>query len=576
MSTMQTDLQSSLSAIRKNQAEDVAKKKAAQLGVAYISLQQFPVSQEAVALIPLEDAHRLRLIAFFFDGDNVHIATTHPETSEVKNYCEEIAKNLSAKLTLYLISDNGFDEAVTMYERLPKTRNVVSGVEITQDDLLKFSGILTSFSALQEKVASLNMSDLVVMIIAAALEGGASDIHAEAGMRDGVVRLRIDGILHEVVRIPSHTMKKMVDRLKLASKLKINITDKPQDGRFTIQLKEGNVDVRVSVLPTEYGESMVMRLLRPGSIALTFEDLGLLGKSYVILKQQIVRPNGMIITTGPTGSGKTTTLYAILRFLNKESTKIITLENPVEYKLEGIAQSGIDESKDYTFAKGLKSLLRQDPDVVMVGEIRDLETADVAIQAALTGHLMLSTIHTNSAAGSVPRFLGMGVKPFLLPPSLNAVIGQRLVRRLCQSCKVATPLDSAIVEKVLLILAVLPKDAGYEIDLSSPIFYTAPGCATCMGLGYKGRVGIYEVFTMNKDMAKEIESGVISEYRLQALAEQQGMVTMAQDGLVKAAMGLTSVEEVLKVAEQKSVDEQLKLRQDEVHDIDGTKTVDSE
>lgn len=553
------DLASSLAAIRKNQAEDKAKKAAAEMGVPYISLKDFPVAQEAVAMIPEADAKKFKLMSFFYDGGNLYIASPQPDNEETKAYAEKMAKDKTAKLEIYMASEEGFAEGIKMYARLPKTVKVKGGVEITAEDVAKYSGDLSSFEALQEKIEGMNMTDLVIMIVATGLESGASDIHVEAGEKVGVVRLRMDGVLHEAFRIPREIMDKLAGRFKLVAKLKINIKNIPQDGRFTINLPDGKTEMRVSSMPTAFGESIVMRILRPGSISLKFEELGLIGKSYDRLKEQITRPNGMIITTGPTGSGKTTTLYAILSFLNDEETKIITLENPIEYKLEGIAQSGVDSEKGYSFQQGLRSILRQDPDVVMVGEIRDLETADVAIQAALTGHLMISTIHTNSAAGAIPRFLSMGVKPFLLPPALNAIIGQRLVRRLCSECKVADQPDEETLAKIKSIFSKLPEDHGYtEVDFEKPTFMgpgAVKGCKKCMGLGYKGRVGIYEVFLMNKSMAAEVEKESVSEYQMQELAEKNGMVTMAQDGLVKAALGLTSIEEIFAVAEQKSVTE---------------------
>ena len=284
-----------------------------------------------------------------------------------------------------------------------------------------------------------------------------------------------------------------------------------------------------------------MRLLRSTAVGLKFEDLGLRGRAYEQLKQEIGRPNGMIITTGPTGSGKTTTLYAILNTLNNPETKIITLEDPVEYKLAGVAQSQIDASKDYTFATGLRSILRQDPDVVMVGEIRDLETADIAIQAALTGHLVLSTIHTNSAAGAIPRFLAIGAKSFLLAPGLNAMIGQRLVRKIHEECKEEVKLDDEMMKKVKLILGALQSGTHK--------FYRGRGCTKCFNLGYKGRIGIYEVMVMNKEIEEVILSGKVSEYVMQEIGIKNGMVTMVQDGLLKALDGITTVEEVFSVAE---------------------------
>jgi type II secretory ATPase GspE/PulE/Tfp pilus assembly ATPase PilB-like protein len=307
-----------------------------------------------------------------------------------------------------------------------------------------------------------------------------------------------------------------------------------------------------------------MRILHSGSKGVTFDELGLRGDAHARLKKEISRPNGMIITTGPTGSGKTTTMYAVLRTLNKPGVKIITLEDPVEIKMEGINQSQVDSSHDYTFAKGLRSLLRQDPDICMVGEIRDLETAEIAIQAALTGHLILSTIHTNSASGTIPRFLSMGVKPFLLAPALNSVIGQRLVRKICEHCQEEYTPEAEIMERIIKSLQTLPeaekgrvsKDGtrhdsveSKNVDLKKLKFFRGKGCEQCSGLGYKGRVGIYEIFTMNKEIEQAILSSEVSEYVIQELAVKSGMVTMVQDGLLKALDKITTAEEVFRVIE---------------------------
>jgi type IV pilus assembly protein PilB len=281
----------------------------------------------------------------------------------------------------------------------------------------------------------------------------------------------------------------------------------------------------------------------------TFDQLGLRGDAFNRLKREVQRPNGMIITTGPTGSGKTTTMYAVLRTLNKPGVKIITLEDPVEIKMDGINQSQVDPTHDYTFAKGLRSILRQDPDICMVGEIRDLETAEIAIQMALTGHLMLSTIHTNSASGAIPRFLSMGVKPFLLAPSLNSVIGQRLVRRICESCIEEFVLEPELLERVQKVFETLPEVEKKNITINNLQFYKGKGCAACSGLGYKGRIGIYEIFIMDKEIEGIILGDQVSEYQIQDIAVKNGMVTMVQDGLLKALDKITTVEEVFRVTE---------------------------
>jgi type II secretory ATPase GspE/PulE/Tfp pilus assembly ATPase PilB-like protein len=282
---------------------------------------------------------------------------------------------------------------------------------------------------------------------------------------------------------------------------------------------------------------------------LEFEQLGVLGQAKEDLLREVERPNGMIITTGPTGSGKTTTLYAILNKLNTEETKIITLEDPVEYKLKGINQSQIDHSKGYSFADGLRSILRQDPDIVMVGEMRDLETADTAINAALTGHLVISTIHTNSAAGAVPRFLAMNVKPFLLAPALNVIMGQRLVRRVCEKCKEELKVDEKDMKRISKLLAEIPEDHPDRPDTSNMKFVKGKGCDACNGLGYKGRIGIYEIMAMTPEIEKIILGGKVSEFDMKKIAVENGMLTMVQDGINKALQGITSIEEVFRVSE---------------------------
>ena len=515
----------------------------------YIAFKGFPVSPEAIAFLPQEQAQKLQAVCFFSSGNDFRIGAVNPALPELKEAMFQIEERTHGKGALYGISQASFEYAFALYDKLPKFRPATKGVAISQDDLKKFGEEFQSFSELQERLKGVSVTDMVTLLIAASMQSKSSDMHIEAEEAGIAVRFRIDGILHAVATLPKSDWPKIISRIKLLSGLKINIADKPQDGRFTISVSEGKVEVRVSTIPTAYGESVVMRLLRSTAVGLKFEDLGLRGRAYEQLKQEIGRPNGMIITTGPTGSGKTTTLYAILNTLNNPETKIITLEDPVEYKLAGVAQSQIDASKDYTFATGLRSILRQDPDVVMVGEIRDLETADIAIQAALTGHLVLSTIHTNSAAGAIPRFLAIGAKPFLLAPGLNAMIGQRLVRKIHEECKEEIVLDAATMKRAQDILGTLSTPDTRHLKPETSKFYHGRGCAKCFNLGYKGRIGIYEVMIMNKEIEEVILSGKVSEYVMQEIGIKNGMITMVQDGLLKALDGITTVEEVFSVAE---------------------------
>ncbi len=501
-------------------------------------------------LIGEEDAKKFLIVCFLETAETVKLATVDHTKEGLNEFIKAFGERQHRKVELFLISQASFDSVMKLYAQIPKIKPHVAGVQITQEDLDRYIGDeYSDIRKLNDLLAKANMSDIVTIVIAVAFQTRSSDIHIEAEEKDVKARLRIDGILHDIAILPHEVWAKLISRIKLLSGLKINIADRPQDGRFTIFLRDDKVDVRVSTLPTSYGESVVMRLLRSSSAGLGFEQLGLSEYAGKQMKKEIDKPNGMIITTGPTGSGKTTTLYAILNYLNSPELKIITLEDPVEYKLGGISQSQIDTEKGYTFAGGLRAILRQDPDIVMVGEIRDLETAEIAINAALTGHLVLSTIHTNSAAGAIPRFLAMGAKGFLLAPSMNAMIGQRLIRKLCQACKVEQQLDAETFGRVKGLLENISPTSGIKADLSNPKFYTSKGCNECHGIGYKGRLGIYEVLPMIKEVEEIILSESVSEYKLQEVAIAHGMITMVQDGLLRTLDGTTSVEEVFSVAD---------------------------
>ena len=529
--------------------ESLTAAQAQQLGLAYIDLSKFPVSAEALRAVPEKIATEKGIVCFYFTPEELRVGVIEP-TDEVSEFLYQLGERFHATVQPYLISVHSLEHVLNLYANLPVVKPVTKDINITDEELEKYGVGINSLSTLQESFQKVSITDIVTLIVASALKVGSTDIHVEAEENDVAVRYRIDGVLHEVAKLPKEQWKKFISRLKLLAALKINVTDRPQDGRVTLKLSSGSLDVRVSTLPTIHGESVVMRILHSGSKGVTFDELGLRGSAYEVLKKEIERANGMIITTGPTGSGKTTTMYAVMRYLNKPGVKIITLEDPIEIKMEGINQSQVDPSHDYTFAKGLRSILRQDPDICMVGEIRDLETAEIAIQSALTGHLMLSTIHTNSASGAIPRFLSMGVKPFLLAPALNSVIGQRLVRKICTSCVEEDVLSPEIMEKVKGILAAVPEAERQGIDLQNLHFYKGGGCEACSGLGYKGRIGIYEIFIMNKEIEGVILSSKVSEYTIQEIAVKNGMVTMVQDGILKALNKTTSISEVFRVAEE--------------------------
>jgi type II secretory ATPase GspE/PulE/Tfp pilus assembly ATPase PilB-like protein len=548
--------------------EEVTREAADKLGYSYINLKGFPISPEAMGIIAEEEARSQKVVCFFKTDDEIRLGAVDPDSDGIKKIVAALADEFRANGVVYKISMLSLNAALKLYAKIPHPRKLVSGIEITEADLNRFKNEMGSFRDLNDKLQHISMTDMFTVIMAGAIKANASDVHIEAEQEDVKVRFRIDGVLYDVAVVPKKLWPQIINRAKLIARLKINVVDAPQDGRFTIYLTDEFVDVRVSTVPSAYGESIVMRLLMSSAAALTLDDLGLVGVGFDIMKKEIGRPNGMILTTGPTGSGKTTTLYAVLKKLKTPEKKIITLENPIEYRIDGITQSQVEASDEaegdktdirkmlaagagsakrhYNYSTGLRAVLRQDPDIVMVGEIRDHETAEIAIQAALTGHLMLSTLHTNSAAGAIPRLLSMEVKPFLLAPAMNVVIGQRLVRRVCPDCKEEYTPDPEIIKKVKEVLATLPDDKR-PADSQTLKFFKGKGCPTCSNIGFKGRVGIFEILTMNEEIEKLILTGQVSEFQIQKIAKDHGMLTMLQDGILKAVQGIISAEEVLEV-----------------------------
>lgn len=539
-----------MSEIRLAEDEKVAETKAQQVSLPYVELATISILPEAISLLNETVAITQRLVCFVRNQSSIKLAAEDPTNPAIKQIVQHLTDQ-GYQVELYLVSAHGIDQALQFYRSIPKVRKIKLGVSVSSKDLEEFKGQFSSFADLAKRIRTVSLTKLVAFIIASALEGRASDIHIETEEAGVKIRFRIDGILHDIVELPSAIWEKLDSRIKLLANLKMNVKSKPQDGGFSIDREKDKVDVRVSVIPTNFGESIVLRLLMSSSTAISFDDLGLRGKAYSDLERELRKPNGMIITTGPTGSGKTTTLYAALNQLNDEETKIITLEDPIEYKLAGVNQSQVHTDDGYTFAKGLRSILRQDPDVIMVGEIRDLDTAETAINAALTGHLVISTLHTNSAAAAVPRLLSMNVKPFLLAPALNAIMGQRLVRRICSACKTEAEIDNQTMSEVIAVLSKLTPESGEKNRTQNPAqlkFYKGKGCTECHGIGYHGRIGIYEIMAMTPEIEKLILSGQVSEFQIQEQAITKGMVTMLQDGLLKALEGITTVDEVFRVA----------------------------
>jgi len=533
-----------LSDIDIKRKEQEAQAQAGFLNLPYIDLKGFPITPEAISLIPKTEADKLKVVGFFLQKKQARLGAVNPEDKEVEVLSQRIAEESNYKVNIYKISEFSFGKALKFYETLPKIIKTKPGLEITETVLEKFKSQIKKVSDLKPLLKKVSTTDLVALIIAGGVSFRASDIHIEAE-EDGVkIRYRIDGVLNNVAIFDNALWEKALSRIKLLAGLKLNVKAKPQDGRFTIFLTKEQIDVRAATLSTAYGEGVVMRLLMSSAASLKLEGLGLRQEDHVILSEAIKKVNGMILTTGPTGAGKTTTLYAILNELNSPDKKVITLEDPIEYKLKGINQSQVNPDKGYTFANGLRALVRQDPDILMVGEIRDLETAEIAIDAALTGHLVVSTLHTNNAPAAIPRLLSLGVKPSLLGSALNLVIAQRLVRRLCPDCKEETKLDAKTKTKIKKYLSNLPKN--FKLDLDNAKFYTPKGCKKCSSFGYHGRVAIMEILVINKKI-QDILKDDTTEKQITDIAIESGMLTMAQDGLLKATEGTTSVDEVFRV-----------------------------
>ena len=532
--------------IKLKEEEKQTEVKAIKIKMDYINLFGFPISPEALVLIAEEEAREIKTVCFFYDGTNIRVGCTE-YTAQVEEEISRLKEIYFSNVKPYLISNSSFNYALEFYKSIPKTKKYESGVEISEANLEKFKEAINSYKSLNDKINDVNITDVVTLMLATAIKVGASDIHIEAEENGVVIRLRIDGVLQDAALISREKWHKITTRLKILAKVKINIENKPQDGRYTIHLKDKNIDVRCSFLPTAFGESVVMRLLNSSVATLEFEGLGIRPEIMAQLQREIGKPNGLILTTGPTGSGKTTTLYSIINKLNKPGTKIITLEDPIEYQMPGINQSQVDGKHGYSFSDGLRSILRQDPNIVMVGEIRDLETAEIAVQASLTGHLVLSTLHTNDAAGVIPRLIDIGVKPYFLSPSINAVIGQRLVRKLCPYCQEVHEPSIEEKEQLNKILAVISPKANLNIPAALPVLHKAgPGCEKCSFIGYKGRIGIYEIFTMD-DKIKQLTAENAPSFKILQQAIENGMITMLQDGVLKVLEGMTSLEEIYRV-----------------------------
>ncbi|MDP3093829.1 MAG: GspE/PulE family protein [bacterium] len=425
------------------------------------------------------------------------------------------------------------------------SKKITDKIEISRSNQSEKIKNVPGFSKIVSQYSDKNVSQLLEIIFIGAIDLDASDVHFEVEENQVKIRLRIDGVLQDLVNISLDDYRSLVSRLKLVSGIKLNVSDRPQDGRFSIVDANCEIEVRSSTLPSEYGESIVLRVLNPKSL-ISLEQLGLRNDLLETFRREIARPNGMIIVTGPTGSGKTTTLYAFLKEVQNPGVKIITIEDPIEYRLEGISQTQVEPDKGYDFASGLRAIVRQDPDIILVGEIRDLETANIALQAALTGHLVFSTLHANDAAGTVARLMDLGVKPPSIASAINSVVAQRLVRKVCPKCRELKVIPSQVLEEIDLSLQNLPKEIKISPLAKETKIPFAKGCEDCGFTGYRGRLGVFETMTIDAEMDRFIQTKPPTS-SVKNLAVKKGLITMYQDGLIRVLEGLTTVEEIKRV-----------------------------
>lgn len=515
------------------------------LSVPFVSLKGRDIRRDILNLIPSPVANANSVIAFDKNEKEIFLAMTDPTDLQTAEF---IRRKIGLEPKIHITTFSDLKDALHRYHvGLEEEMKIIQEKE-DEDDT----------GDLKKAAEELPIINIVGSILEHAVYEGASDIHIEPNEKELAIRYRIDGILKLVMNLPKNFQSGIVARIKILANLKIDEHMIPQDGRFKIQTQSEKMAFRVSIIPVYDGEKIVMRLLPEGAKPLTLEQLGFLPSVKKVVENAIKKPNGMILVTGPTGSGKTTTLYSVLGILNQPGVNISTIEDPIEYRIQGINQSQINPKVGFTFATGLRAFLRQDPNIIMVGEIRDQETAEIAVHAAMTGHLVLSTLHTNDAPTTIPRLTDMGVPPFLVSYTTNIVMAQRLVRKICQYCKKEYRLDRASIDALLKafdaerITTILKENnllKEGEKNLEEMVFYKGDGCSRCNNSGFKGRVGIYEVLEVNQEIIHKINEHADAN-TLKDTARKNGMITMSEDGLIKAKMGTTTISEILRVTKE--------------------------
>ncbi len=535
--------------IRQKEEEKQTEAKAKKFNLPYIYLIGMPIPQEALDTIPEDIAKKYKIVPFLKIDKKVSLAMIDPQASKTNEIIKKIEQSLGYNFDIVLASKSSLTYALKLYKLFAseKIKEDKNQIEVKYKTPEKFEKEIKTLKQLKEKITSVSTTEIVDTILGGAVALYASDIHIEPHYKNVKVRYRIDGILQDVISFPRKIFPFIVSRIKFLARMKIDVTRIPQDGRFYIMIKDRKIDIRTATLPCSHGENIELRLFDQEVEHLSLDQLGIEKTNFNEVSQNIQKTSGMILVCGPTGSGKTTTLYAILETLNKEQVKIITLEDPIEYHLPGIIQSQVDAEVKYDFKNGLRSILRQDPDILMIGEIRDFNTADMAVHAGLTGHVVLTTLHTNDASGALPRMIDMGIKAYLLISSVNAIISQRLVRKICDKCKKEYQPNKQIKGEIERIFKNISQKNKKGVKIGK--FYKGAGCDFCNNTGYKGRIGIFEVLTLN-DEIKNLTLDISSTLEIKKSAIKSGMITLEQDGILKVLNGITTPEEVWRVTKE--------------------------
>jgi type IV pilus assembly protein PilB len=513
------------------------------LGVPVRRLDGAKIPFDVLKYLPEESARHYQMVPVGFEDGVLEVGMIAPDSLEAREALQFISSNLDMPFKIFLIAQSDFQTVLKEYQGLGG--EVSKAIATLGDTLIELPGRENARTKEETTIAEdAPITKMVSVILRHAVEGKASDVHIEPSTEKLRVRFRVDGVLYTSIILPMNVHEAIISRIKIMTNMKIDEKRKPQDGRFRVHVDRRDVDFRVSTFPTYYGEKVALRILDPEIGIKSFEDLGIDGDNLKRIKEALKRPFGMILITGPTGSGKSTTLYAMLKVLNDEKRNIVSLEDPIEYYMEGLNQSQVRPEIDYTFASGLRSVLRQDPDVIMVGEIRDRETAQLAVHAALTGHLVLSTLHTNDAIGVIPRLIDMGVDPFLVPSVLALAMGQRLVRRLCSESRKEIPVTDKLKDSMEKEIAGMPDALRTQVKLPSVIYEALPSPSCPKGM--RGRIAVVETLIMTPELEKVILHEP-SEYKIAEEAKRQNMLTMRQDGILKTFNGLIGLEELFEV-----------------------------